>query len=41
MASPFLGKRASITVVDAIQPKKLNSQNFYESNPTEARFEII
>ena len=41
MASPFLGKCASITAVDPIQQKKLNSWNFYESNPTEARFEII
>ena len=31
MASPFLGKCASITVVDPIQRKKLNSRNFYES----------
>ena len=26
---------------DLIQRKKLDSQNFYESNLTEARFEII
>ena len=42
-ASAFLGlgKRASITAVDLIQRKKLDSWNFYESNLTEARFEII
>ena len=41
MASAFLGKCASITAVDLIQRKKLDSGNFYESNLTEARFEII
>ena len=43
MASAFLGKYmyASITAVDLIQRKKLNFRNFYESNLTEARFEII
>ena len=41
MASAFLGKYASITAIDLIQPKKLDSQNFYESNLMEARFEII
>ena len=43
MASAFLGlgKCASITAVDLIQWKKLDSWNFYESNLTEARFEII
>ena len=41
MASAFLGKYASITAVDLIQQKKLNFQNFYESNLMEARFEII
>ena len=41
MASAFLGNYASITAVDLIQRKKLDSQNFYESNLTEARFEII
>ena len=37
MASAFLGKYASVTVVDLIQRKKLDSRNFYESNLTEAR----
>ena len=41
MASLFLGKCASITAEDLIQRKKLDSRNFYESNLTEARFEII
>ena len=41
VASAFLGKCASITAVDLIQRKKLDSRNFYESNLTEARFEII
>ena len=41
MASPSLGKYASITAVDLIQLKKLNSPNFYESNPTEARFDSL
>ena len=41
MASAFLGKYASVTVVDLIQLKKLDSRNFYESNLMEARFEII
>ena len=41
MASAFLGKCASITAVDLIQRKKLGSLNFYESNLTEARFEMI
>ena len=41
MASAFLGKYASITAVDLIQRKKLDSRNFYDSNLTEARFEII
>ena len=41
MASAFLGKYASITAVDLIQWKKLDSQNFYESNLTGARLEII
>ena len=41
MASAFLGKYASITAVDLIQQKKLDFWNFYESNLTEARFEII
>ena len=41
MASAFLGKYASVTAVDLIQRKKLNFRDFYESNLTEARFEII
>ena len=41
MASAFLGKYASITAVDQIQRNKLDSQNFYESNLTEAKIEII
>ena len=41
MASAFLGKHASITAVDLIQREKLDFQNFYDSNLTEARFEII
>ena len=41
MASVFLEKYPSVTAVDLIQRKKLNFQNFYESNLTEARFEII
>jgi len=41
MASAFLGKYAFVTAVDLIQRKKLDSQNFYESNLTEARFETI
>ena len=41
MASAVLGKYASITAVDLIQRKKLDFRNFYESNLTEARFEII
>ena len=41
MASAFLGKYASITAVDLIQQKKSDFRNFYESNLTEARFEII
>ena len=43
MASAFLGKYASITLtaVDLIQRKELNFRNFYESNLTEARFEIL
>ena len=41
MASAFLGKYASITGVDLIQWKKLDFRNFYESNLTEARIEII
>ena len=40
MASAFLGKYAS-TAVDLIQWKKLDPQNFYGSNLTEARIEII
>ena len=39
MASAFVGKCASITAVDLIQWKKLDSWNFYESNLTEARFD--
>ena len=41
MGSAFVGKRASITAVDLIQQKKLDSRNFYDSNLTEARFQII
>jgi len=41
MGSAFLGKYASIAAVDLIQQKKLDFCNFYESNITEARFEII
>ena len=41
MASAFLGKYASITAVNLIQRKKLNFWNLYESNLTEARFEIL
>ena len=41
LASAFLGKCASITVVDLIQEKKLGSWKFLESNLTKARFEII
>ena len=41
MASAFLRKYASITVVDLILLKKLDFRNFCESNLTEARFEII
>ena len=41
MVSAFPGKYASITAVDLIQLNKLDSRNFYESNLTEARFEII
>ena len=41
MASAFLGKYGSIRVVDLIQRKKLDFRNFYVSNLTEARFEII
>ena len=41
MVSSFPGKYACITAVDLIQLKKLDSQNFYESNLAEARFEII
>ena len=41
MGSAFLGKYASITAVDLIQQKKLDFRNFYESNLTEARFQII
>ena len=33
------GKYASITAVDLIQRKKLDTGNFYESILTEARFE--
>ena len=35
------GNYASITVVDLIQWKKLDSWNFYESDLIEARIEII
>ena len=35
------GKYATITVVDLIQWKKLDSRNFYESDLMEARIEII
>ena len=38
MASAFLGKYASITVVDLIQRKKLDFRNF---NVTEARFNCL
>ena len=41
MAMLSLEIYASITVVDLIQQKKLDFWNFYESNLTEARFEII
>ena len=41
MASAFLGKYASITVVDLIQQRKLDFWNFYESNLTEARFDSL
>ena len=41
MVSAFPGKYASITAVDLIQLKELDSRIFYESNLTEARFEII
>ena len=41
MVSAFPGKYASIAAVDLIKLKKLDSQKFYESNLTEARFEII
>ena len=41
MVSAFLGKYASFTAVDLIQQKELDSRIFYESNLTEARFEII
>ena len=41
MASAFVGKCASITAVDLIQRKKLDSRNFYESNLTEARFNSL
>ena len=39
--SAFLGKYASITVVNLIQRKKLYFQNFRDSNLMEARFEIL
>ena len=39
--SAFLGKYASITVVNLIQWKKLYFQNFHDSNLMEARFEIL
>ena len=39
MACAFLGKYASITVIDLIQRKKLDFRNFYEL--TKVRFEII
>ena len=41
MASAFVGKYASVTAVDLIQWKKLDSRNFYESNLTEARFDSL
>ena len=41
MASGFLGIYAPLQPVDLIKWKKLDSQNFYESSLTEARFEII
>ena len=41
MASAFCGKHTSITMVDLIQRKKLDPQNFYESNLTEARFLVL
>ena len=41
MASAFVGKCASITAVDLIQQKKLDSRNFYDSNLTEARFDSL
>ena len=40
MASAVLGKYASRTAVDLIQWKKLDSQDFYESNLMEARLEF-
>ena len=41
VASTFFGKFASITAVDLIQRKKLDSWKIFESNLAEARFEII
>ena len=38
---PLVFSYASITPIDLIQLNKSDSRNFYESNPTEARFEII
>ena len=41
MASAFLGKYASITAVDLIQRKKLDSRNFYESNLTKPDLKLF
>ena len=37
----YIMANASITAVDLIQRKKLDSRNFYESNLTEARFSSL
>ena len=41
LSSAFLGKCASITAVDLMQPKKLGSWKFCESNLAEARFNFL
>ena len=41
MSCAFLENIASITAVDLIQQKKLDSWNFYDSNLMEARFDSL
>ena len=41
MATAFLGKYASVTAGRSNPAKEIGFPEFYESNLTEARFEII